>query len=73
MLEDSKAFRADCGWVDIYGIYAAISSQTNIQMFIFSLNFDNFSTRVTLQKLRGVVDEEKIFSICPCFECFFRY
>ena len=36
MLEDSKAFRADCGSEDIYGIYATISSQTNIQMFIFS-------------------------------------
>ena len=35
-MEDSKAFRADCGSADIYGIYAAISIQTNIQMFIFS-------------------------------------
>ena len=46
-MEDSKAFRADFGSADIYGIYAAISSQPNIQTFIFP-NFDNFFQTVSL-------------------------
>ena len=43
LMEDSKAFRAACGWADIYGIYAAaISSQANIQMFIFFWTLKTF-------------------------------
>ena len=61
LMEDSKAFRADCGWADIYGIYAAISSQTNIQMFMF-IKFENFSNRISLwnlKRLHWVVKDKK--------------
>ena len=51
LMEDSKAFREDCGWADIYGIYVALSNETNIQMFILSKLWKHSRLSLMLKEL----------------------